>query len=572
MKKCFAALAVLLALCTQTQQLSAQCPGCTPDETCISADGLPTVCPLELPPATAGTYYEDYLTFYLPAEVNDVENGIQATLLEVTISSVTGLPFGMDFTVNDDDATYFPSEGENFGCATLCGTPILPGTYSINITVDVVAVAFGFEVEQAQSFFYTFIVEPGSGGNSGFAFSSTAGCGSFDVTFEALINLPSVTTYFWDFGNGQTSTEQFPAPVTFSGAGDYNVTLTTTVLDYTMQSLNISSLDDNWDGDVDDIFSPPADVFFVITDGDGAQVYTSGTVNNNNTPSWSGINVVLNNPPYEISFTDVDDISADDPLGTAALTVQDGAVYFDTGSGTIGTASIALEVTGELFNEEVITVFPLPDAQFETDGSLLFYDDPTLASYFWFLNELPIDGAFGSSLEMTTTGFYSAEVTNLYGCTAMSEEVLWCPDIVVLYDAGAEVVYLEGDYETYQWYFNGAEIEGANTFFTDASEPGNYSVFVTTADGCATLSETFGSGVGDDASTPAALELFPNPAGTEVFVSGAKEKPRFFDLSGRPVSVEVERQGLQWRAGLESLPAGVYLVVSGAAHMRLIKQ
>ncbi|MBL7943154.1 MAG: hypothetical protein JNM00_10330, partial [Flavobacteriales bacterium] len=252
----------------------AQCPTCTPDETCVSADGLPTVCPLELPPATAGEYYENYLTFYLPAEINDPENGIEATLLSVTISSVTGLPFGMDFTVNDDDATYYPTEGENYGCSTICGTPIIPGTYSINISVHVVAEAFGFEVEQDQSFFYTFIVLPGSGGNTSFTFSNPAGCGTFDVTFEALINLPSVTEYFWDFGNGQTSTEQFPAPVTFSGDGEYTVTLTTTVLDYTLQSVNISALDDYWDGDIDDIFSPPADVFFVITDGDGTQVYS----------------------------------------------------------------------------------------------------------------------------------------------------------------------------------------------------------------------------------------------------------------------------------------------------------
>ncbi len=173
---------------------------------------------------------------------------------------------------------------------------------------------------------------------------------------------------------------------------------------------------------------------------------------------------------------------------------------------------------------------------------------------------------------MTTSGFYSAEGTILFGCTAMSEEVLWCPEIVVLYDAGAGVVYLEGDYETYQWYFNGAEIEGATTFFADASEPGNYSVFVTTADGCATLSETFGTGVGDEAPTPPAMDLFPNPAGTEVFVTGATEKPRFFDLSGRPVSVDAERRGTQWRAALQALPAGVYLVVSGQAHARLVKQ
>ncbi len=146
-----------------------QCPTCTPDETCISADGMPTVCPLIPPNGTAGVYYEEQLTFYMPAEVLDPGSGFTATLIDVIITSVTGLPYGIQFTLNDDDATFHPSAGENFGCATMCGTPLLPGTYDVVITVTANVQVSVFNATQVETFISTVVVEPGVGSANTFS-------------------------------------------------------------------------------------------------------------------------------------------------------------------------------------------------------------------------------------------------------------------------------------------------------------------------------------------------------------------------------------------------------------------
>lgn len=155
----------------------AQCPTCIPDETCTSSNGLPAVCPAVQPNAVAGNYYEEQLTFYMPAEITDPGSGINATLLSVTITSVSGLPYGLEFTLNDPDATYSPVNGENFGCATICGTPLLPGTYSVVITVSALVSALGFEVTQVESFESVLVVDPGQGSANSFSYDNLADCG-----------------------------------------------------------------------------------------------------------------------------------------------------------------------------------------------------------------------------------------------------------------------------------------------------------------------------------------------------------------------------------------------------------
>ncbi|MDZ4824172.1 MAG: T9SS type A sorting domain-containing protein [Flavobacteriales bacterium] len=562
--------------------LFAQCPTCIPDETCTSVDGLPSACPLELPTATTNVYYENYITFYLPASFNYQGNEVEMD--EVTILSINGLPFGMDYSINDPDATYYPQMGENYGCATLCGTPVLPGVYDLNISIHAIVSVSGFQLEQNQSFFFTFVVEQGEGGNASFSYDNQAGCGEATVTYEALLNLPTVTQYAWDFGNGETSTEQFPAPVTYTGAGEYVATLTTTVSDYNLNAISISSLNDNWDGDVDDIFSPPADVFFTIIDGDGTSVYSSSTVDNYNSPSWSALNILLNNPPYQISFTDVDDISADDDLGTATLTVQDGIVYFDTGNGTIGTANIALEVTAALTNQTTISIFPIPNATFDVNGNTLSYSDATLTGFIWFVNGEPILNEFASSLVMTTGGIYTAQVSNEFGCTAMSQETLWCPPLFLLFDEGAEVVYIEGDYTSYQWYYMGAEIDGGTTYFTDATALGNYSVLVTTDYGCETLSETYIVTVGlDEFQTPsptaigARYQIAPNPVLNQLNITCSDGSGQLhltiYNLLGKMVLDEVlENSGGKMKADVTHLQPGLYLADVNGERIRVVKK
>jgi hypothetical protein len=561
MKYAYLFFASVLAFSSPT--VFAQCPTCTPDLECISADGLPTICPLELPAATAGQYYEDYLTFYLPADVTDPESGIEATLEEIQITSVTGMPYGMEFTMNDPDNTYFPGNGENHGCATICGTPILEGVYDIIITVHVLAIAFGFEIEQNQQFIFNFIVNPGDVGNASFTMSGgPAACGQLTVDCEGLIDgSPSITSYNWNFGNGVTSTEQNPDPVTYNQAGDYVISLTTTISDFILSAISVSALNDNWSGDIDDLFSD-SDTFFTLTDGDGNTVYTSGTIDNNNTPSWSGFSVPLNNPPYTISFTDDDDLTGDDGLGSATIEVEEGTIFFNSGNGTTGTGTVGLQISSTFNNEESVSVFALPNPDFNVTDNILSYDDPELSVFVWMVNGNVMD-QFGSSLEMISGGLYSCTVTNIYGCSATSSSYLYCPDITPIYSQEDQIVYVEDIYSSYQWSFNGLPVEGANEASLDASEPGNYAVEVTTSYGCSTESSVITVSVGVDESSTHGFEFWPNPVGDQLSYSGKNIQGasiNIYDASGKKVLAENNLRAAQGVIDTSSLAAGSYTV------------
>ena len=93
-------LATLLFSLISLASLS-QCETCEPDYSCPSSDGFPVICPDNLPDATTGEFYETSATFNMPASVTDPGSGIQATLESVTITSVSGLPYGIEVTSNN---------------------------------------------------------------------------------------------------------------------------------------------------------------------------------------------------------------------------------------------------------------------------------------------------------------------------------------------------------------------------------------------------------------------------------------------------------------------------------------
>jgi hypothetical protein len=149
------------------------------------------LCPLIPPDATVNEYYTENITFYLPAEVNDPSSGINATLTQVTITSISGLPYGLEFSFNENDNIFLPSSGENFGCATICGTPIIPGVYQVLIAADVELIALGFASSLQQSFSTSITVVAAEGQTGSFTFDQNAGCGSLNVVYNASFSAPS---------------------------------------------------------------------------------------------------------------------------------------------------------------------------------------------------------------------------------------------------------------------------------------------------------------------------------------------------------------------------------------------
>jgi Secretion system C-terminal sorting domain/PKD domain len=535
-------LLLLGLLFIMPQTTYGQCSDCLIDSTCVGIDGFPAVCPDIAETAYTNAYYEQFLTFFIPTQVTDPGSGFDATLLSVEVVSVVGLPFGLEFTLNDDDGIFYPSQGENYGCATICGTPLIQGVYNVQIAVDIIATAFGFEITQSESFPYTIIVEPGKGGTGSFTVDNSAGCGNLVAQFEAILAapLPSVTTYAWSFGNGSTSTDMIPPSVPYNAPGTYTVALTTTISDFKLEAVETSALSDNWGGDIDDILST-SDTYFTLTDGEGSTVFTSDVIDNNNSPSWQTLGLLLSNPPYSITFFDEDDISADDNLGNLDLQLSAGANSFTIPSGTAGSITINLDITTSVTDSTDIIVFEAPEAIFWINGTQLYFDDPSLSNYQWYINGQMLSNETAASIEMSAGGEYSCEVVNLYGCAAWSNSYLYCPTIAPTYDPLAQEVSVEQGFESYQWFYNGESISGANNYYQTALEQGNYSVLVTTEYGCTTLSNVVAVTSQVDESSISNYDIYPNPSQGPTYITGLLpgSKIQIFDAQGKLITSSI---------------------------------
>lgn len=462
-----------------------QCPTCTPDQSCVSADGQPTVCPETLPVAFTGEYYEQALTFYMPATVLEPELNVTVTLNQITITSVTGLPFGLSYTTNNANGIYFPSQGENHGCAAICGTPLVAGVYDVLINVAIVASVAGFEVNQNQSFTYSLVVEQGSTSTSSFTVDNTANCGSLTSSFEATLagTGGQVTTYSWNLGNGGFSNAPM-VTAEYNEEGEYEVSLTTVISEYVLNEVNLGNINGNGDGDVDEFFSGPADPYFTLIDNDGNVVYTSSTSDNTTSVIWSNLNLVLSNPNYTITFWDEDDVTQDDMLSIFNISIGAGQIVFNSGDGTVGTFTIDLIETLNLTDEVTVTVLASPDATITANENLMTVAQNDAAVYQWFLNGNVIAGSNVQSFEAQEGGVYSCVVTNEFGCSATSENFILCLPITPVYDEVANEIYVDNIFTSYQWAFNGLPLEGADDFFIVDPASGNYGVLVTTDYGC----------------------------------------------------------------------------------------
>jgi hypothetical protein len=135
-------------------------------------------------------------------------------------------------------------------------------------------------------------------------------------------------------------------------------------------------------------------------------------------------------------------------------------------------------------------------------------------SYLW------STGATTQSINVQISGTYTVTVTSNQGCGGNASST---PIVVNVYPSIFATVTANGSdltsspALTYQWYFNGNPISGAINQVYHATQSGNYSVFITDANGCSDMSaivEFSPSGIEDIYTQN--LELFPNP-GSGIF-------------------------------------------------------
>ncbi len=579
---------ILLALLFGGLNAQNGCPGCVvslPDS--LAAD---TIYLSQAPDGQVGVYYDGDLSFRMPktttpVNATDPETPPGLTISQVTILSVSNLPPGLSWQANQ--AQFNPAE-QTDGCGKLCGTPLIPGLYNVEVIVE----AQVFILSQTTAFTFPVLILPGTSVTDGFTLENNSGCGS--VTAAFLNNIPSGGqegySYFWDFGNGNQSVNENPAPQTYSQPGVYEVQYEARIdtFGYLLTEVVVESVGCN------DVFNGAPDLRVEVWDPDGVRIFDSPHVQNAQPPLSFTLNLFIGPGNYLLRVMDEDSglEGGDDECGTVNFT-QNSSGQFSSGS--LQASLSIIHPVDTIRSVDTVIVYEQPEAPslFSQAGfplcagdSLLLLTDE-LDGLQWYQDSLPVVGADSASLMVMESGAYWVSRTTPDGCSAVSdvEEVFFPPlpaapvffnvdNLLSLYEPGS----LPTGHQL-QWFLDGQPINGANAPDFCAEASGTYTLEVTDpASGCTsfyTLGITYNPAFPGcmptstaEASPLFGLELFPNPAANIAFLrggmNGKSAEILLFNAQGQLLSSQMTEAGtgaFSVELDMSRHPAGPYWLV-----------
>ncbi|MBS1656459.1 MAG: PKD domain-containing protein [Bacteroidetes bacterium] len=306
--------------------------------------------------------------------------------------------------------------------------------------------------------------------------SQTTPCADGTVAFSNTSEHADL--YAWDFGDGNTSNDANPVH-TYTAEGIYTVTLIST---------------NQWNNSSDTITHEVT----VSTAGLAVGISAGGST------------TICDGSSVELSAT---------PSGEAAYqwwkdgSPIDGATNETYSAGEAGNYSVmvtsAFGCSGTSDGLEV-SVNAAPSASVTPSGAVAVCDgssqtftanDGNDLTYQWLKNGNPIPGADGISLTTGDAGNYSVIVTNATGCSAVSanSELVVNANPVAGVSAGGATTFCDGssveltaspaDAASYQWWKDGAPINGATGQTFVATAAGSYAVNVSSSAGCTGTSD-----------------------------------------------------------------------------------
>ncbi len=581
----------------------AQCPGAIVDSVCystlISAGG--GICKDSLPQGMAGHPYSQDVSFVMPPSV-DITTPIVATvtLLNININGIGGLPLGLDFSCNLPSCVYHPDGGDELGALRVCGTPLLPGLYTLTVFIlaDVNVSGVGDRFGESQTYTTTVRILPDTSGGVA-TFNYTPGgfnfCDTTDLTFHATVSsATNPVKYSWVFGNGNTSTLKDPTIQNYLPSGTaYKASLKTTLYAYRLIRVKVNSTDGGrWSGDVGELYAgwpySPDFVFQNTTTN-----YATSEVSNNNTPQWTGLRDTIPPGTDTIGFTltDIDGslfgLDPNDLVISDRLPVLLGNVNYISGSNSIQVQFDTIPY--QIFYDTVtltINNLPAPGITTISDDSICTGDTSTITvnygvgySFQWKKDAVNIPLANDSFLRATTTGVYSVDIQDAAtGCSTTSDQATLTTfanvsnvTIAVVGPGQIANTNYPGAGYTVEWFKDGVLISGENGVILNYSGDGSYTchIFNPGLPRCgATSSALIVLGLNDVTTSLSELNIYPNPSEGSFTIKFEIAQKDNYDISivdvvGQKVSSEtlVNYKGeYNKQFDLSNLQKGVYFL------------
>ena len=335
------------------------CPGCQVDLRPMPDD---TLFLSEINEGFENVYFDQDLSFRLPKTTTPVYAIDSMTVPGIPISKfkivgLSNLPPGLSWEANQ---TEFDPTMQTDGCAKICGTPLATGQYFVN--VDLEATVFG--LSQSTSFAFEIFIFPEPDSTKLFEIFNQNGCGTTEAIF--VNNVPSNGnpgfSYFWSFGNGESSTEENPANVSYDFPFVYPVVFMATIDTFPAQMSRLSVISAECkDTRIPPILTGNPDLYFIIEELDGTEVFKSTNLENTDFPADFNVNLTLEVRDYRLKVFDDDDIlaGADDLCGEVIFNPRQSVLLKDS-----------------INNMDVLLTFFKPVTQIVERDTVIVYGQP----------------------------------------------------------------------------------------------------------------------------------------------------------------------------------------------------
>jgi hypothetical protein len=589
----------LLLLASLGLQAQIACPACVvtlPTE--LPAD---TVYLADAPDGQVGQFYDTDLSFRLPkttTPVNDPDTPPGLTISQITILSVSNLPPGLSWQASQ---TVFNPANETDGCGKICGTPLLPGLYEVEVIVSAQILL----LSQTTAFTFPILVLPGASITDGFTLENNTGCGAVLASFTN--NLPSNGqpgySYFWDFGNGNLSFQEDPGPQLYFEPGQYEISYQAVIdtFGYLLTGVVVEGVD------CTDIIGAP-DLYVQLFDPAGELIYQSGVINNAQPPVGFTINRFIGPGNYLLIVMDRDGFpeGPDDFCGGINFTQQSNGFY--TNGGLQATLTI-VHPTDTIRSVDTVIVYEqpavpmvegLPDATL-CEGDSVLLRTTHQQGLQWYRDALPIFEANGDSLLVLNDGLYWVTHTTADGCSASSNALLVefapqpRPPVFQNFDNLLRLFASSNlpDFYHLQWFFEGELIPDETGPELCAETSGRYGLELEDAlSGCRSFFSLQvnhnPNGTGcltsstEELPAPLSLRAFPNPSTGLVQIQGELEAAgatlRLFNAQGQLLYSDFFPTfggKLQAELDVAAYPAGMYFLEvrtpEQTQHLRLVR-